>query len=164
MRGKNPGSHKTGAGKSLLRINLKERPAFARANIGSRGFLLGSCKWGCSLRDSLQRVQGLLASPYPTNRLFTPNRAGYQATRKAPLLICNFLRVSLLTLICKPESDSYQDHFENCLQSLLSMSTSCFRPLCFASRLAATSREYQPTPFNASYFMLKTREGCGKVG
>ena len=35
---------------------------------------------------------------------FLPYKAGSQATLEAPLLISNFLRVSLLSLICKPAS------------------------------------------------------------
>ena len=57
------------AGKSLLRINLKERPAFARANIGSRGQVPGSCN-GLFSGGFPTGAQGLL--PHLTQRTCFP--------------------------------------------------------------------------------------------
>ncbi len=55
----------------------------------------------CSLWDSLQGYRGY--SPHLTLRTGfpLPFRTGIQATREAPLLICNFPRVSPFALDCK---------------------------------------------------------------
>jgi hypothetical protein len=82
-----------------------------RANFGSRSTRriahFGSCN-GIVLCGIPYRGEGHLPRLAQRTGLFTPFRAGYPITigllQEAPLLISNFLRVSLLALKCKPHN------------------------------------------------------------
>ena len=58
-------------------------------------------QWVCSLRDSLQGLDPQTAGPPYEPASHFPLGAGHNGHREAPLLICNFLRVTQATLRCK---------------------------------------------------------------
>ena len=78
--------------KSLLRINLKDRPAFARANIGSRGQVLGSCNgmfsggFPTGAQGHLPRLTQRTCFPIPfglATQSLSPGRSGSSTASSA---------------------------------------------------------------------------------
>ena len=63
--------------------NLKDQPAICPSQYWLARISPRVLQWGCSLRDSLQRVEGLLASPHPTNRLFNSLAGGHLSHLKS---------------------------------------------------------------------------------
>jgi len=103
------GTDESAAGKSLLRINLKERPAnWPKPAFGS------SQNWLARTSPRVLQWYVLCGIPYrgtgatcltlPYEPASLPNRVSYpeiRAAPEAPLLICNFPRVSPIPLDCK---------------------------------------------------------------
>jgi len=96
--------------KSLLRKNLKDQPAFRPSQYWLARITPRVLQWDvlCGIPYRGRRGTCLALPNEPSSSL--PKRAGSQATLEDPLLLSNFLRVSLLSLICKPVSKSYWPH------------------------------------------------------
>jgi len=118
----------------------------------------------CSLWDSLQGREAQLQQPIePALRI--PYWAGHLGHRSFPLLICNFLRVSLLTLFCKPCALFFSQRLflqlfktiklQSCLQVVWFQSKPLFLQLFESIRLRSLS---QPLPFVVRTTQLRLAE------
>src|SRR6516165_5772666 len=100
------------ANRSRTAQNIKERPASKclAPQRRAKGTCLSGHAMACSLWDSLQgpgvRFR-YLVQPYEPASLF-PLGAGHIGHWEAPLLQCNFSRITLVTLRCKPRTASFQ--------------------------------------------------------
>ncbi len=159
--------------KSLLRKlrknNQQKRETFARANLGSRRFLSGSCN-GIVLCGIPYRGSGALASPVPTNRLLS------SLTGRLPLRSQGCPRSSTADKQLSEITTDLSDLQAKCLNPsrhsncLLRCSLICFVQLvsfiasvCRSARLQLSKISNRPVGMQGRCGTLLPRR-CGKLG